>query len=483
MSGVHLPHTALCACVGPLGGSSNAQANSPCAGLARGPQHVPACPVPGCPSGGVGPPTLPCMCISMPSGGSGAKCQSRTTSQSSEVSREIRSLTAQSLSASSVQRPAAKGQKRVLERKRGNAPLPSRSRRSLRKRVVEKIEDEGVAPGKLARNNKLTRLEQRSISTDSLTQYSQYLSKFKDFCKENDAGAHMDSAEVDRWLADYVDVMFQDGGGAYEGEKTLAAVEFDNISLKGNLVRSRRAVRGWRKLLPATSRLPLPRLLTMSIAMQLCAVRHGRIRHGLDGACGFSFVRSPRRNDRLVQAPRDSTHHHGREPVRVDKCGNQGFRRPASGQGRCFRQQPPSRHSEHAMGGRVLARATSVAGKDARIFDSSMEDFRKKFQQAGAKLGVQQRTSVHESAIFNMFKVRGRWKALIVSALTFLPVVLGSPLLSTKKACRRMQLIWFCFLRIMFLTQLLGREFQVDHGRSCLACMGRRAVYNFLSCP
>ena len=135
----------------------------------------------------------------------------------------------------------------------------------------------------------------------------------------------------------------------------------------------------------------------------------------------------------------------------------------------------------------VLARATRVAGKDARIFESSMEDFRKKFQQTGAKLGVQ---NVHASEDlsarvrdFNMFKVRGRWKALIVSALTFLPVVLGSPLLSTKKACQRMQLIWFCFLRIMFLTQLLSREFQVDHGRSCLACMGRHAVYNFLSCP
>ena len=62
------------------------------------------------------------------------------------------------------------------------------------------------------------------------------------------------------------------GRSCHEGEKTTAAVAFNAISMKGKLFRARRAFRGWRKVIPPASRLPLPRLAMYGIAMHLHAI-------------------------------------------------------------------------------------------------------------------------------------------------------------------------------------------------------------------
>ena len=57
------------------------------------------------------------------------------------------------------------------------------------------------------------------------------------------------------------------------GEKSLAAVEYQWHKVKGTLLRSRRALRGWRKEVPPKSRLPLPRVVAFGIAMRMLSLQ------------------------------------------------------------------------------------------------------------------------------------------------------------------------------------------------------------------
>ena len=104
----------------------------------------------------------------------------------------------------------------------------------------------------MARNSKLTKLEQRSISTASSGQYYQFLEKL-DFFKESDATERIDSREAVQCLADFIDVIFLEGRDAHEGKKTLAAVEIDNIIRKDRFARSGRQERDAGRQLLATS--------------------------------------------------------------------------------------------------------------------------------------------------------------------------------------------------------------------------------------
>ncbi|CAK9025948.1 unnamed protein product, partial [Durusdinium trenchii] len=122
--------------------------------------------------------------------------------------------------------------------------------------------------GKRAQKGKLTMLEVNSISGVQEAQYQHYLRCFKDFCKESKIGFPKDN-KLDAVLADYFDVLFLDGKTAAEGEKTLASLEFFNHKMKGKLTRSRKALKGWRRLRPPKSRLPLPKPAVWGIAMRL----------------------------------------------------------------------------------------------------------------------------------------------------------------------------------------------------------------------
>ena len=161
--------------------------------------------------------------------------------------------------------------KRVLNSSLKSAPKTKPARRSVQARVLPSVVDEGPSPGNLARCQKLTKLERKSISTESQGQYDFYLDKFKVFCRESGGAWPVPDIEVDLFLADYMDKLFEEGRPAHEGEKTLAAVDFHSLSLKGKMVRSRRALKGWRKIRPSTSRLPLPKLVLMGIAMDMVA--------------------------------------------------------------------------------------------------------------------------------------------------------------------------------------------------------------------
>ena len=117
----------------------------------------------------------------------------------------------------------------------------------------------------------MSRLETRSTSKAQRQQYLRYLKLFKDFYSE--CGETWPPAELDWTLADVLDDMFLEGNSQATRQKVLAAVEFSFIEQKGHLARPKRALKGWQKLMPARSRLPLPKPVVYGIAsllMQAC---------------------------------------------------------------------------------------------------------------------------------------------------------------------------------------------------------------------
>ena len=74
-------------------------------------------------------------------------------------------------------------------------------------------------------------------------------------------------------LSRYFDILFLEGEPAHRGEKLLASVLWRRPPLKraagGRRARCRQALRGWRKVKPHGTRLPLPFLVVMMIVNAL----------------------------------------------------------------------------------------------------------------------------------------------------------------------------------------------------------------------
>ena len=170
------------------------------------------------------------------------------------------------LSPSAPSAVTAKATKRKLSH-----PAQSRvSKRPCTQRTLsKKVEVSEEACG-LAKANRLTHLERRSVSKAVENQYAGYYLKFANFCKEHGLQAPP-NALTDEHLAEYMDHIFWQGKGLSEGEKVLASVEYQHHSLKGALNRSRRALKGWRKERPPASRVPLPRLIAYGMSMAMVA--------------------------------------------------------------------------------------------------------------------------------------------------------------------------------------------------------------------
>lgn len=151
-------------------------------------------------------------------------------------------------------------------------PGPVTAAVSKKRSIVAKKTMVTEGAEQLAKKNHLTRLERRSISIAVENQYAEYYQKFVSFCRG--AGAPLPPrGSVDDILTDYLDVLFLEGKGVHEGEKTIASLEFQHIKLKGKLDRARKALRGWRKERPPESRIPMPKLIVYALAMLLLARR------------------------------------------------------------------------------------------------------------------------------------------------------------------------------------------------------------------
>ena len=158
-----------------------------------------------------------------------------------------------------------------LRRARPNRGLPRHQRRGPLGRGSKAFSTE---VGKRAQQQKITLLESKSVSDEIVAQYSKYHANFMNFCKGQGV-CKIRKDRLDILLADCLDLIFIEGKGLSEGEKTVAAVatvEFFHVEAKGRLLRSRRALKGWRKEWPPQSRVPLPKTVVFGIAMILCAL-------------------------------------------------------------------------------------------------------------------------------------------------------------------------------------------------------------------
>lgn len=277
-----------------------------------------------------------------------------------------------------------KHQKRVLESKEQVVSCRPKKRRT----VASLLDVPKEAVGSLAQKKELSLLERKSISVEARGQYEMYFRRFVDFCKDNGSPLPLSPEVLDAMLTDYMDLLFLDNRGAHEGEKTVAAVEFNIISVKGKLVRARRALRGWRKEMPPQSRLPLPKVAMFGIAMNLIAAGSREmalmvlvafflyLRPGEAADIKASSFVGPVRSAglqfqfvRLVGREQE-----GGRPDKVGVYDN------------CIPFDLPS---IQWIGRELLALAKTKKNKNSLVFAFTMEEFRKQFTKAAHHLNLQ----------------------------------------------------------------------------------------------
>jgi hypothetical protein len=180
-----------------------------------------------------------------------------------------RSLTSATLP-SSIPSSKATTSRKTLEVKKTKpkARADMRNSSSVKVPVRRKKTDAVTGARRLAQAGEMTLLEEDSFSAMVKTQYSEYLRAFKAFYKENGWGELLDKS-TDFVLADFFDVKYLE-----------KAIQFHNARFKGEMlvVRSKLALKDWRKLVPQGGslgvRLPMPKLICLGIAMMMLA--HGQ---------------------------------------------------------------------------------------------------------------------------------------------------------------------------------------------------------------
>ena len=274
--------------------------------------------------------------------------------------------------------------------------------------------------GRLARGNKLTVLERRSVSKAIEEQYGNYYQKFLSFCQEQGLDLPP-SASTDANLADYMDVLFFEGKPMNEGEKILASVEFHHGSLKGKLVRSRKALRGWRKERPPESRVPLPKLVAYGLCMILLA--KGKRLHALKLILDLDTYMRPGESHDLLKK---------NLVVPVSKAGPQykwyaivirDFDELRPDKVGIFDNSIPLNSRERTWIGDVLHQhVRTLPKKDSKIFPFDAADFRQEMSAAGERLrlvGLHPYQLRHGGAADDLnakerdhqgVKSRGRWQ-------------------------------------------------------------------------
>ena len=265
----------------------------------------------------------------------------------------------------------------------------------------------------------MSQLEKVSISGPQRRQYAAYLKGFKDFCKEQNLAWPLDSP--DGVLADYCDDLFLAGQSAAVGEKTIAALEYFNLELKGKLIHAKRALKGWRKLAPPRSRLPLPRPLAMGIAMVMLTkgLREMALKLLLDFDC---YLRPSESLDVLgkhIVAPVAGTGKQYQKFSVVIRDQDMGLPDKTG----IFDN---TLHLDHPLTskwlGPALLQLAKAKGKDAPVFSFKMDKFREQYQRAGSLLGVPHLHTYQlrhggasddlnsQTRDFNQVRERGRWR-------------------------------------------------------------------------
>ncbi|CAK9091403.1 Protease PrsW (Protease responsible for activating sigma-W) [Durusdinium trenchii] len=114
-----------------------------------------------------------------------------------------------------------------------------------------------------------TILEIHSVKEPQRKEYSRRLEEFYNFVAFHNLSIRTEG-ELDIAMCDYADELFLDGEGCHVGEKLKAALEYERPEgiRSGQLMlpRFKRAMKGWRKLAPQQTRLPMMEFLKSCIS-------------------------------------------------------------------------------------------------------------------------------------------------------------------------------------------------------------------------
>eukprot|EP00439_Symbiodinium_sp_Y106_P085585 s532_g29.t1 len=176
----------------------------------------------------------------------------------------------------------------VKHRKRSRSPSPARGEKSL--------------------------LEMGSVTDATRQDYGNKLSEFYDFAAFHLLDTRTEE-QLDVALLEYCDFLYLDGEDSNFGQKLQAALEYERPEAaregKLRLPRFRRALKGWRKLAPAQSRLPILEFLKSAISGLMI---HGGFREmALYNETSFSTYARPGEMLKMKAAdfvPAKKTYHH-----------------------------------------------------------------------------------------------------------------------------------------------------------------------------
>jgi hypothetical protein len=238
----------------------------------------------------------------------------------------------------------------------------------------------------LAKQSRLTTLERCSVSRAIETQYAGYDQKIQNFCRAE--GLPLPPNEsTDDHLAEFMDQLYLEGKGMNEGEKILASIEYHHCTLKGKMVRSRKALRGWRKEVPPESRIPVPMVLVFGMAMTM--LHRGHRTKALKMIMDFdTYMRPGEGIDLTVKSLVPPIKGGGKQyqwyaivvrpfdELRPDKVG-------------IFDNSIPLDSKDRKWLGPLLHQMAKLRkSKDSRLFDFSAEEYRKEFVTVASMMGV-----------------------------------------------------------------------------------------------
>ena len=201
----------------------------------------------------------------------------------------------------------------------------------------------------------------------------------------------------------------------------MAAVEYAFIEKKGTLVRAKRALRGWQKLMPPQSRLPLPKIIAYGMAQIMLAL--GQRDKCLKLLMDFDlYLRPSEGMDVLGQhvlAPVAGAGPQYRKYSVIIRDQDQGQPDKTGTFDNTLILDNPATES---WLGPLLHGLAVRRGRDRPIFGFTREEFRKEFEGAAKQLGLKNVVTYqlrHGGASedlnartrdYNSVQQRGRWK-------------------------------------------------------------------------
>lgn len=123
-------------------------------------------------------------------------------------------------------------------------------------------------------------LRASSVGTATLENYQRHWQEFTTWCKKKKLSI-IKEAELDRALVQYLDVVYAAGEGLGIGNYVKASVLFHRPELKGRLglPKTQQALKGWRRLNPPKSRMPIPFEVVALMAVE--AKKNNKVEIGL----------------------------------------------------------------------------------------------------------------------------------------------------------------------------------------------------------